>query len=299
MARTPSLSVIIACCHPGPDTDETVARLLAECRSHGAICWLIDGSRNGLADSYESRFPDLRGCRAPADTLVPALWTRGIQACESEIVVLTITDCRPCVGWLDAVAQAPWGDLAALGGSFVLPPDARAHDGAVFALRFGRYAATRGRREVDDIAADNAAYRRDLLEGLREHWSAGFWEHFLNRQLRAAGHRLLFEPKMAVEFRNGAPHWAMIRARFSHGRRYAFDRMKGAPRQAAALRAFLAPALVPLLLGRSLAQMRANRQHGVVRVFPSLLAYIVAWSAGELAGYLSALSVRSALRGAP
>jgi hypothetical protein len=94
-----------------------------------------------------------------------------------------------------------------------------------------------------------------------------------------------------VEFRNGMTVANAVRMRFHYGRSYAADRFRGTARRG--LHAAGSP-LLPIVLtwraGRS--AFRAGVLGRFVIAFAWVWAFSVAWSAGEMTGYLCGRSQR-------
>jgi hypothetical protein len=212
-----------------------------------------------------------------AASLVPERWKLGLEASGGRAIAFTTAQCCPEEDvWLGRLVEA-LGDSAAAGGPIELA-SRRAVDEAAWLLRYSAYHQRRSGSGHAQIPGDNAMYRRDALEEVRESWADGFWEHGVNEELVRRGHTLGFDHNARVYLVSVGGIAAFARQRFQHGRQFGATR----PRR------WMLPAapLVPLVMLR--AAWRNVRGSGKQRLFPralpSLLLSASAWAAGEAVG---------------
>jgi hypothetical protein len=152
----------------------------------------------------------------------------------------------------------------------------------VYFARYSAYLPPIEPRMVDDVAGDNAAYRRAALDAVRDTWRAGFWEIDVHRALRARGQTLALVPDMTTRFTGGVSLRAMARQRWRHGRQY------GATRRGSRVFRIMTSPAIPLVLAlRIIRRVRTKRPDWMPQVWrslPALLVLIGAWSAGEIVG---------------
>lgn len=222
--------------------------------------------------------------------LVPELWRDGIEASTGDVVCLTISIMSPAPGWVQTATELMAASAGA--GGAIEPGDGlRLRDWAEYFSRYARDMLPFAERETADLPGDNAAYTRAALDAARDVYRDGFWEPDVNRALAAAGMRLVHSPDLVVAQGRSAGFRAFMRQRLVHGR--AYGRQRGARfstgRNVAGV--LLAP-LVPLvLLARTWRQVFGRRRHRarLLACTPILVAYDVAWAAGEAAGHLDSL----------
>lgn len=309
----PAISVVVAvegngADIPGRDSLETCLAALESQAGDDAEVLAIVSSRPGTGlGALRERFPRVlwfevsdaevseaenRGSEGTGASLVPHLWARGIGCARGDLVAVTTSRFVPGSDWLLRMAEAfergaGQDQVAAVGGVILPPESGGSADWAVFLLR---YSATLGVREelrVDDVSADNACYRRDCFDYHPNCLEDGFWEPELHRELRAAGRELRLVPSLRVRFASSPPPLRFCIERFRHGRRYGTDRLAGRPALAALATA--AGVLVPFVLGLRIAR-RAALHHPwrLLQSSPYLIVFLLAWSLGEMSGYLGA-----------
>ncbi len=228
-----------------------------------------------------------------AQLLVPEQWRDGIDGADGEIVCLTISAMRPGPGWLDTAWRLS-RDADAVGGAIEPGDDLRLRDWAEYFCRYARDMLPFPARETVDFPGDNAVYRRDALAATRDVYRDGFWELEVNRALRDKGYRLWHSPELVVYQGRSAGFGAFMRQRLVHGRKY--GRQRGA-RFSTARNVAGVPAavVVPIvLLARTFREVFSRRRLRLrlVAATPMLLAYDIAWAAGEAAGHLDSLRSR-------
>ena len=286
--RPLSLSVVVAAHRLGDAVAECVDTLGPQCLASGAECLLVVTGRRPSRSLIEQVTPAVRVIDVGHDALTPMLWTYGIRESRGAVVALTTADCMPRSDWVERIATAPWDEIAALGGSFELADGAPARSAAIFYQRYSAYLSDQSRRWVDDVAADNAAYRRDCLDQCAETWAAGFWEPDVHRELRGRGQRLLFDPALSVSYRHRGRVREMARQRYLHGWWFGGRRVTGAAARTRLLRVASTPAVPFVLLGRILRRLAAHPRLSVrlIPALPLLWFYVLCWSCGELRGYV-------------
>ena len=239
------------------------------------------------------RFPFARFLARPG-ALVPELWRDGIDASRGRFVALTVSPMRPAENWVERIIdELERVDVVA--GAVEPGERLRRCDWAEYFCRYSHDALPfEGHECVEQLPGDNAAYRRESLERMRDLFRDGFVEPFVNRRLADAGATLRHEPSVVVYQGRSAGTAAFVRQRLEHGRDYGRRRgtAASAPRNLASAAA--AP-LVPFVLTARLAgRLLPNRRFRwpLLTSLLLVLAFNTAWAAGEAAGRLDALSGR-------
>ena len=235
-----------------------------------------------LPDRYPwARFLDRPGL------LVPELWRDGMDEATGEIVALTISPMVPAADWIESIRREHV-EHDAVGGAIDPGQGLRLSDWAEFFCRYAREMRPFQSGSAPDLAGDNAAYKRSLLERWRHVYRDGFWEPVFHWELIAEGIPLWHTPKVVVFQGRSSGAGAFMRQRLSHGRKYGHQRGATFSRSRNIAGVVGAP-LVPFVLtlrilrevfGRGRYRMRA------VAALPLIFGFNVAWAAAEAAGHL-------------
>lgn len=232
-----------------------------------------------------------RRVSAPGRSLVPEQWAAGLIEASRPVVALTSAAMVPGPGWLDRARRLASAPEAGRGGAIEPGVGLRHWDWALYFCRYAPYMLPLERTAGLEVAADNAAYRADVLEGYRTRWQDGFWEPFVHRAMRAEGHRLSIDPDMVVQLSPGTDPGAFARQRFRHGRSHGRHRSKGQHRVVVLVAGLTAPAVPPLLAARIARLVWTKRRYRarLVVALPAVVWFSAWWAAGELAGRIDAL----------
>jgi hypothetical protein len=239
------------------------------------------------------RFPWATYTTSPG-ALVPHHWRDGIDAARSELVALTISQMIPSADWIGAIRR----ELAegnVVGGAIDPSSGLRIVDWAEYFCRYSRDMLPFERRDTVDLPGDNAAYRRERLEEVRDTFRDGFWEPHVHRALADRGVRLPQSPELVVRQGRSAGFGAFAAQRRQHGR--AFGRQRGAAFSAAGnLAAVARSPLVPLLMTLRVVRLVFGKRRARLRLavaLPALVAFNVIWAASEARGHLDVLLGRA------
>ena len=236
---------------------------------------------------------NIRALCSPRASLIPHLWREGILAAQGDLVATTTAHCIPAPDWVGALLSADL-DNSALGGTIENDPKADARSKAIFLLRYAAYAPPQVKRDVRDLAADNAVYRRSDLLRHQDLLQRGFWEPSFHSRFRAEGIRLQLDPRLKVVHRNRYSARQFIAQRLAHGREFGFTRARVLPVLQRALLMLVAPGACLLLLGRILliARRKPELRNQIMTGSFWLAVFTLAWVAGEASGYCMSLRLR-------
>jgi glycosyltransferase involved in cell wall biosynthesis len=283
------LSVVIASIESARSIDECLRHLERSCAGLQAEFIVADASRDGTA----ARVAPLDGpvvlLRCTPNTLAPELWAAGYRKSTGRIVAFTTGHCLVSAGWAAALTEALDRGATGAGGPLVIGEGTGLLDWAVFYLRYAGVMPHMlgGGGMVQEIAGDNAAYRREALDRHRATFARGFWEVDFHRLVRADGGWLAAAPQAVIAFSRSFPARTILRHRFAHGRQFCAVRVGGGTRRAWEI--VLAAPLVPFVLaGR--AAIRAARGPApwrFIAALPWFLPLAGAWAAGEAWGALA------------
>jgi len=157
-------------------------------------------------------------------------------------------------------------------------------------LRYSKYFEYEHEQTVTDIAGDNASYKRETIAAHWETIGDGFWEPEFHRFVLASGRSLAFVPGIRVAQRASFGIRRFCAQRFSHGRHFGRDRMRGKP-WIFWLASFVAAPLIPVMLLGKIGQRLTSKPSYLgpfLASLPVLLLFIVSWALGEAWGYITA-----------
>jgi GT2 family glycosyltransferase len=294
--RSQDCTVVVIALNGGTNLAECLDALLAQ----EAPCLVMLGAGMAAAATWQPRFPSIRFVEA-ATAPVPVRRMQGIETAGTELIALLEDSSIPGPHWFRAVRAAfESAAVAAVGGPVTIADNIGPRQQALGCCEFGRYHPTLvgalrrvhgDDREqvftVDRLPGNNIAYRTSAIHAVNDS-RAALVETVLNAKLRAAGHDLVIDRAMTVDYRPqgvGGVHWI---DRYRHGRLYGGDQAAGrapAHRGLSLIKAFLLPFV---LSGRSLRWMsHAIRVRAWWKVGPLICWMETAWALGEAAGTIA------------
>lgn len=288
------LSVIVA--------EEMAVKNLAEIfevlnpKSHPEIEFLLCTGSDKKGLLAVPNLPNVRVIAAPYGTRIPLLWRDGIRAAEADRVALTTAHCVPSSDWLERILAYSLDDnCVAVGGAIENAANDSNVGAMVYLLRYVRFTAAKASALVDDIAADNAVYRKADIVEHSDLLDIGFWEPSFHQRFIAEGKQLRFDNQLVVVHKNCYTARQFIGQRFSHG--IEFGMARGiAMSVARRLMMILLSPLIPVVFIRKIVRSaRSDPQFNFAmnRALMWLLVFVLAWSLGETIGYIKALLNRS------
>jgi hypothetical protein len=236
--------------------------------------------------ALRQRFPWAEFYERPG-ALVPELWRDGIERSRGRIVALTIAPMIPASDWVDAIIREHERHDA-VGGAIDPGRELRLVDWAEYFCRYARDMSPFEAGVRDDIAGDNASYKRALLVEERAHLDTGFWEPIIHPVLQRRGVGLWHTPAMAM--RQGRSHGfrAFARQRTRHGRLYPRQRGGHFTKARHVIGVVASPAVPFLMTMRVLQKVFAKKRHRAhaIASLPIIFALNVVWAAAEARGHL-------------
>jgi hypothetical protein len=161
---------------------------------------------------------------------------------------------------------------------------------AVYFCDFGKYQNPVPAGPSNFISDVNSAYKRSALMAVREVWQDAFREPEVNAALQARGGTLaLFPTGVVYQNRRNLRLRTALAERVIWGRSYGVLRGRHTSRGKRWLLILLSPLLPALLLARMSLNAWRRRRHWIpfVKAFPLTALLTIAWSIGELSGYLN------------
>jgi len=241
------------------------------------------------SEALRARFPWAEFHQRPG-ALVPELWRDGIACARGRIVALTIAQMIPAPDWIEATIRAH-REHDAVGGAIDPGTRLRRVDWAEYFCRYARDMAPFEPNDHEDLAGDNASYKRDVLLQEWEHLRDGFWEPVIHPVLRRRGVGLWHTPVVLVRQGRSSGFGAFARQRNEHGRRYAHQRGPAFTRARHALGVLGSPAVPFLMTARVFRNVFAKRRFRgqAVASLPLVFALNVVWAFAEARGHLERL----------
>ena len=283
------LSVVIAVQYAQENLPEVLRNL--DPAGHQDVEFLFcytdsDPDTTELVSGYENS----RTLSAPSGSLIPHLWRDGIQAAQAEKVALGTAHCIPAADWVDRLLATDMTSLPGIGGVLENAESSDARGWAVYLLRYISFAPPQDKRQINEIAADNAIYRRADIMQHTDLLEKGFWEPSFHARFRQAGMSLELDPDISVVHCNQYSTGQFFAQRLAHGKEFGLARA----REISPVKRWLLIALSPLLPVLFLKKIvSAVMQHGkhrskLLKASPWLLLFLFAWGLGEAQGYLAA-----------
>ena len=281
------LSVVIATTEARTSIDDCLDRLRQSCAPLAAELIVVDASTDDTAARASAFGPPVSVVTLPPGTLTPMLWAEGYRRSRGRIVAFTTGHCLASPRWAEAITAALGAGAAGAGGPLVIASGTRAIDWAIYYLRYSAFTpeAMGSGRIAGEIAGDNAAYRRDVLDRYADTFRNGFWELDVHRRLRADGGWLTAAPDAWMAFGRSFPARVILAHRYAHGRQFGAERVAGGAKRRWQI--LLSAPLVPLVLwARALARTaRSGREPWrFALATPWFLLLASSWALGEAAG---------------
>ncbi|MFZ5610039.1 MAG: glycosyltransferase [Pseudomonadota bacterium] len=297
--EAPGLSIIVAL-HQGEANVPAILERLAPARHPDSEFLLCAATADALTPGLVPRLDNVRLLHCPESRLVPHLWRDGIIAAKGRHVALTTAHCLPAADWVERLKAAQDGPWAGVGGTIEVEAQAGALGKAIHLLRYLRFAPPQEARDVADIAADNALYRRAAVLRHDDLLHDGFWEPAFHRRFLAAGQRLRLDPTLRMHLRNRYGARQFIAQRFAHGQAFGRERMAAFPFARRLAYLALSPALPLIVLVKlaALALRRGDRARQLLHALPWLMVFVLAWTLGEASGYAAGLGTEKSKNGA-
>lgn len=295
MNAPPRLSIVVPVEHSAANLPAMLQRLAGA--PPGEVEIILCHAADHPDDRTEvESVPAARWLACAPGSRIPDMWRDGILVAHGEYVALLTAHCVPSERWLAALRSLdlPSG-VAAIGGYFVNAADASALDWAIYLLRYAPFSRPAALRVADNVAADNAVYRRDAILACEDLLPRGFWELEYHRRFAARGLRLLLSPDLPVEHRNRYSAAEFAEQRRVHGFHFGRDRARRLGRLGRLAYFLASPAIPVVLLAKVIARARRYGWLGHVRpaVLFSLAAMCVNWGLGEARGVLDSLTART------
>lgn len=212
-----------------------------------------------------------------------------LAAARGDLVAIIEDRGLPRRDWArTAVLLHGLSDCAAIGGA-IEPASSGLVGWALYVCDFSRYGLPFARGPRAWVSDVNIVYKRRAVESTRTLWAERYQEPVVHWDLMRRGEELHLAPELVVDHRRrAAPLTATLAERFHWGRLFGHIRV----RQVSGLRRVVLIAAAPLiplviLARHGAAQAQRGRAFRFLAAVPALATLLVAWSAGEVWGYIT------------
>ncbi len=286
--KTPELSIVVAAWN-----DITLLRqCLASMQGQAEIAdtEIIVASNFGCErnETIKELFAHVNCICLPESATVPQLRAAGIASAQGEVIALIEDHCTLDEKWCAEVKKAHKSSQSIVGGAVENASRERLLDWAVYFYDYGRFMLPGKAGVVSSLSGMNISYKRFVLESVGENYREGFFEAFINEQLKEQGHSLYLQPSMIVyhqkKYRMGD---ALIQC-YHLARSFAGRRVLNDPRLKRAsfiVGSLMLPVLLPARIVLTIAEKRRHLKELFLSL-PHLVTLMASWSFGELCGYL-------------
>jgi hypothetical protein len=221
----------------------------------------------------------------------------GVATAQGEIIAVTEDHVRPDPDWSARLLEAHRDSYAAIGGAIENGID-RLLNWATYFADLGRYHNPLPNGESGCASVVNVSYKRQSLESVRAVWKERFSETAVHAALIASGETLGLSSAVIVrQYREGVKFDSSLRDFFTWGRSYGCIRASAGGLARRLAYTCLAPLVPGVLLLRSALDVIKKRRLIVawLKSLPVAAALTIAWSVGELVGYLAGESSASTM----
>jgi hypothetical protein len=299
--NTPDLSVVIAMIAGEQQALKTCLEALeASIQSCRVECIVPYDARLHGVENLTKQFPWVTfvDARAEVDMAQFGTFSRehhdilraiGLRRAQGNIVALLEDHGTPSQDWCTAVLDAHRGPYAVVGGAVENGVD-RLLNWAVYYCDFGRYQNPVPAGPAVFLSDSNVAYKRAVLESVKEMWANAYHETSVHGELRRRGEQLRLEPQMVVYQTRRTLHLLpALQERYVWGRSYAGTRaseMTVVQRTIYANLAFVLPAVLSWRIV-SQAYRKKRQLPQLMQAMPLIVLLQTIWSFGEFIGYVT------------
>ncbi len=281
------LSIIIAAWNGSEMLRECLSSLENQIESANAEVIVVCNFANGI-DKTTTEFPFSKFIILPSETTVPQLRTRGIVESNGAIIALSEDVCTFDENWCREILKAhEESKYSIIGGSVENAANQSSLDWAVYFYDYGKYMPPCQTRITDALSGMNVSYKREILEQARENYADGFYETFVNEELKRRGHELYFAPSAIVYHRKNYEFKKVVSQFYHQARSFAARRAANLPFSERLFFIIASPALPILLLIRIILRTinKSRRFKELVISLPYLIVLTSVWAFGEFSGY--------------
>jgi glycosyltransferase involved in cell wall biosynthesis len=285
-AERPRISVVVRCYGEDANLDRCLDSLARQTLRGELEVILTEGAGERIATAHPfARVLPKCGRRTPEDLLKECL----VRA-RGDFVAVTDSRCTFPTDWLERLRRAHAAGFPVVGGTVSHAGPENLTAWAAYFADYGPFMPPASRRETFLLAGNHVSYTAELVRETLGAMKGGYWKVFFHEDLEKHGVRSLFDPELSIA-RVQAESFAQFSFRyFRNGREFACRRVSRISSSSRLLHAITVPLLPPLLLYRRLRAVwpKRTRRMRLALSIPLLAVSVTAWSAGEIAGYVTA-----------
>lgn len=288
---SPRLTVIIASYNSRDTIGACLSSLERQVDPNSFEIIVVDSSRDGTDEYVRQKFPLVKMIHLPERKFCGDARNIGIARARGEIVAFIDADCLAEPRWTLEILQAHKSEYPAIGGA-IANGNPRSWIGwAAYFTEFSKWMPGTRPKLLSDIAGANMSYKKKIfaefgsfIEGTYCSDTEFHW------RLCNGGHRLLFDPSIAVRHCSIEKLGGFLKHEVFHGR--CFARVRVQARDFSSLKRIVYSLAMPLVFIKILLDIvrenLGNRYYlkQFILALPLVVSGVFSWSAGELLGYL-------------
>jgi len=286
--RQIKLSIVIAAWNGIHALDQCLASLVKQIDERDTEVTVVS---NFHTESFESekRFSFVKYIFLSKEATVPELRGHGICRARGEIVALVEDHCTFDPIWCREIKRAYELPYGIIGGSVENASVKRVLDWAVYFYDYGKYMLPNKADIAETLSGMNVSYKKEILDDVHDIYKDGFFETFVNEELKKRGHKLYMMPT-AIVYHNKNYEFGRASTQCFHlARSFAAKRIPSSATSKRVL--FIATSfMLPFLLSARIAAwtLRKGRHtKELILSFPCIFLLMTIWSFGEFCGYLN------------
>jgi hypothetical protein len=294
-AANTRLSVVVVIFAGRPYLDRCLTSLTRQAeRLEGVEIIVPLDDRLATRDELDGLFPSVRFPRLSGIKTFAQLRAAGVHEAGGPLIAITEDQCTPASDWCTVLLEEHESEWAAVGGAVDKGyPEGSDKDTAlnwaIYLSDFGRYLNPVPAGPSGYLTDVNVSYKRSALQEIASLFEEEFHETTVNWALMERGHTLHLSPGVIVYQQRNLTVSEALSERLQFGRLFAATRVAAtgpARRLVYAAFSVLLPALLVLRVTRN---VFGKRRHlgPYVRALPYVTMLAVAWSIGELCGYVT------------
>ena len=192
------LSIIVAAFNNESYLEQCLKSLINQIDSSDTEIIVVSNFYNKSVEQIKKRYSGVKFIVLPEETNVPELRTRGINDSNGEIIALLEDHCIFDKQWCSEIKRAHKHPYSIIGGSVENASPAKALDWAVYFYDYGKYMLPSKAGEIDSLSGINISYKKVALEKVENLYKKGFFETFINEELKKQGKSLYMIPSAIV-----------------------------------------------------------------------------------------------------
>ncbi|HXT70204.1 MAG TPA: glycosyltransferase [Vicinamibacterales bacterium] len=212
----------------------------------------------------------------------------GLHAAKGDLIAIIEDRGVPRADWASTAVRLHEQPFAVIGGA-INGARGTVLNWAFYVCDFGRYGLPFESGPAEWVSDVNVTYKRRVIDDTRDLWKERFREPIVHWALIERGETLHLSSELVVEHRRPhAPLSVLLPERFHWGRLFGHIRAMhmSLPKRLAA--SAMWPLLPPMLFVRhARTQFRKGNFGRFVRAAPAVAILLVAWTSGEVWGYLT------------